>query len=221
MLRACLRIHRLLLLYQKKSDFSIPLFAYDLKVREKDLNDHVKKVNSEKFRVKVEGGTESMNEEALALKATLRRANSFVREKKMNEAVQELKSVLRIDPKNFTGYFMLAQIYFASKRYDSSEKFCQQAIIINPKDVRPWVILGNIFIARQQYDLAISQLPLGIALDTNNYQLKYLLGYSFAKKKEYAKAKDYLEQALKIQPGNAQAQKALEVVERAIANPQP
>jgi tetratricopeptide (TPR) repeat protein len=157
-----------------------------------------------------------MNETELALKIHHRRSGDYVKEKKIGEAIQELKICLSIDPKDFTAYFLLAQIYFASKKFDAAEKFCQQAIIYSTADVRPWVILGNIFISRQDYDLAITQLPLGIKVDPRNYQLKYLIGYSYAKKKDYANARKYLEEALAIQPGNAQCLKALEVVKKSL-----
>ncbi len=152
-----------------------------------------------------------------AIAALKRRAVNLVKEKKLDDAVEALNEIVRLDPRNFQSLFQLAQIFFVQKKYSGSEHMCQQALIAKPNDLRPWLILGNIFVATGNFDKVVNQLPTAISMHPDNFQLNYIVGYGFAKKGELFKAKKYLDAAAKIQPNNPKVKQAMAIVNRAMS----
>lgn len=151
------------------------------------------------------------------LKMLHKRASDFVKAKNMNDAVATLKEIISIDPRDFSAFFKLAQICFATKQYKMAEEYSAQAAICAPDDVRPWIILANIYTATGDFIKLANQIPFALTLDPENFQLNYLVGYSMAKKGDFLKAQSYLDKALKIQPNNKQAMQASLVVKQILA----
>ncbi len=160
---------------------------------------------------------DSLTEEERLWQMLHRKAAECVKQKKMSEAVAILNEVIKGNPRDFSAYFKIAQIYFAARQYDRAEEMCQKAAMFAPNDIRPWLILGNIYIATSNYDKVISQLPFALTIEPDNFQLNYLVGYGMAKKGEFVKARDFLQNALKSKPDNQQALQAMGIVNQALS----
>lgn len=159
----------------------------------------------------------SLTDEEKLWKMLHRQVADYVKQNKMPEAVSALNEIIRSNPRDFSAYFKIAQIYFAARQYEKSEEMCQRAIMCEPKDIRPWLIIGNIYIATSNYDKVVSQLPFALNVEPDNFQINYLVGYGMAKKGKFHEAKKFLENALKTKPENVQAVQAMKIVEQALA----
>lgn len=158
----------------------------------------------------------ALPEEQQAIKALHKRASESVKNKNIQDAMAALLEILTIDPRDFSTYFKLAQIYFAMKDYRQTEYMCQQAIISNPDDIRPWLILGNMYVATGDFNKMATQLSAGLTVNPSNFKLNYLVGYGCAKIGNFTKAKTHLEEAVKINPASQQAQQALQTINQAM-----
>ena len=137
----------------------------------------------------------------------LRLAGDYARLGKMDEAVKELTILLKDDPQNVQGRYLLALIYTTRKDYNKAseeyEKILTSLSDADPQNAEIYGYLGQLYYSQKQYQKAIAQFEKVLTLNpTDNADLVYLVGSLYLEVKNKAKALEFFDRALKIQPDN-------------------
>ncbi|MCB9756798.1 MAG: tetratricopeptide repeat protein [Candidatus Omnitrophica bacterium] len=166
----------------------------------------------------------------------LRLGADYARLGKLDEAKKELDALLKDDPDNVQGRYLLALIYTIKKDYDKAaeeyEKILTSLAIADPQNVEIYGYLGQLYYSKKDYEKAIQQFEKVLAFEpTENADLVYLIGSLYLEIKNRDKALELFVRALKIEPDHDEAlnslgylyaedgarlDEALELVQRAV-----
>jgi tetratricopeptide (TPR) repeat protein len=144
----------------------------------------------------------------------LRLAADYARLGKLDEASQELTALLKEDPQNVQGRYLLALIYTTKKDYDKAsreyEKILTSLADADPQNVEIYGYLGQLYYSQKEYAKAISQFEKVLALDPlENADLIYLVGSLYLEVKNRPKALEFFDRALKVNPDHDEALNSL------------
>ena len=84
--------------------------------------------------------------------------NIYMELDRPEEAVEECRAALEIDPEYGAAIFTMAQAYRKLKKPDEAAAGFRRLIQLDPKDPKPHVNLGEISLDRRDFDAAISHL---------------------------------------------------------------
>ncbi len=144
----------------------------------------------------------------------LRLAADYARLGKLEQASKELNVLLKEDPQNVQGRYLLALIYTTKKDYDKASKEYEKILTslsdADPQNVEIYGYLGQLYYSQKEYAKAILQFEKVLALDpTENADLVYLVGSLYLEVKNKAKALELFDRALKINPDHDEALNSL------------
>lgn len=148
--------------------------------------------------------------------------NTFIKEKKYEDAVDLYKKIIKLNPINSTylenAYVGLGRIFFDKHEYDKAIEYFYKALGVNPNSINAIINLGSIFLAQKNYDKALEQFHKVLEIDANSAEGYSWLGYthylkalSFSDwqkesnsiKKNLKKAEKYLSKSIELDPFDA------------------
>jgi tetratricopeptide (TPR) repeat protein len=125
----------------------------------------------------------------------------------VDEAIQQLQSMLKGGPGDSEIYLSMAQIYSQAKRFPEAETVTNKALALSPKpddQEMARFMLGSIFERQKKWDLAEEQFKKVLAVDPLNAPASNYLGYMLADRGvRLDESVKYIQKALKVEPDNA------------------
>ncbi len=74
----------------------------------------------------------------------LQKAETLFKADRLDESLQAFQHILRLQPRHFQAYYLMAKIYANLGNYCQAERYCQQAISIDAMSVQPYYIMAHI-----------------------------------------------------------------------------
>lgn len=144
----------------------------------------------------------------------LRLGADYARMGKLDEASRELEALLKEDPQNVQGRYLLALIYTTRKQYDRAAKEYETILTslsnADPQNIEIYGYLAQLYYSQKQYDKAIKQFETIVSLNpTENADIIYLLGSLYLEIKNRDKALELFTRTLKINPDHDEALNSL------------
>lgn len=135
----------------------------------------------------------------------LRLGADYARLGKLEEAAAELGALLKEDPHNVQGRYLLALVYTTQKEYDKAaqeyESILTSLVKAEPQNIEIYGYLAQLYYSQKQYDKAIQQFETILSLNpTENVEVVYLLASLYVEVKNQDKAIELFRRALKIDP---------------------
>lgn len=137
--------------------------------------------------------------------AHLRLGADYARLGQLDKAAQELDLLLKQDPENVQGRYLLALIFTTKKDYDRAakeyEKILTSLSAADPQNIEIYGYLAQLYYSQKNYDKAIKEFEKVVALNpTENADIIYLLGSLYLEVKNRDKALELFLRALKVDP---------------------
>jgi Flp pilus assembly protein TadD len=110
--------------------------------------------------------------------AHLNLSNLYLRQGKTREAEEELKTALRLDPRNVPARVNLADLYRGSAREADAERLLKEAIEIEPKAAEVHHALGLLYIRVNRRNEAMAELKLAHELRPSDARFGYVYAIS-------------------------------------------
>src|SRR5262249_46868734 len=126
-------------------------------------------------------------------------------EGRLDEASQEYRKALKIDPRNASAHYGLAVVLDLQKNKDAAIAEYRRAIDLNPRKAIAYVALGLALLAQKEKDEALVQTLRAVKLAPRNADAHLALGVVQRHKNNAEEAKKEFEAAIKINPRNHDA----------------
>jgi tetratricopeptide (TPR) repeat protein len=124
----------------------------------------------------------------------------------LDEAIQDLRSMLDGTPSDREIHLTVAQVYSQAKRYPEAEVAAEKALSLSTKpddQEYPRFVLGSIYERQKKYDLAEEQFRKVLATDPLNAAACNYLGYMLADRGvRLDESVKYIQKALELEPNN-------------------
>jgi tetratricopeptide (TPR) repeat protein len=114
-------------------------------------------------------------------------------ERQYEQALQELREALRLDPNSGTALFYQGLVYAAMNRPADAAAVWERARQLRPEDIDVAFQLGALYFANEQYTRAEPLLREVYQVDPTRLNLGYYLGFIEYRNKNYRRAIDYLQ----------------------------
>lgn len=125
---------------------------------------------------------------------------------RVDEAIQDLHSMLNETPSDREIHLTVAQIYSQAKRYPEAEAAAEKALSLSTKpddQEYPHFVLGSIYERQKKYDLAEEQFRQVLSTDPLNAAASNYLGYMLADRGvRLDESVKYIQKALELEPNN-------------------
>ena len=148
--------------------------------------------------------------------AYLTLAKLMVREHKVEAAVPQIETALRLNSRLAMAHFLLGEIDLYQSNVQSAVAEFQKELTVNPTLWLVYWRLGDAYMRLAKYDDAESVLKKAIWLNEASPGAFILLGEIAVKKNDPALASGFLERALALDPQNADAHDALAAAYKAL-----
>lgn len=102
---------------------------------------------------------------------------------KNGEAIDYLKSAIKLRKTSSLLHTKLGRIYFENNLYDLAQKEFGRAVILAPRKAEPRVLLGQLYLEKHEFDAAIKVLNRAVKLDPSADN-KLLRNTAYAEKKK-------------------------------------
>ncbi len=144
----------------------------------------------------------------------LRLGADYARLGKLDEATKELNALLKDDPDNIQGRYLLALIYTTKKDYDNAskeyEKILTSLAVADPQNIEIYGYLGQLYYSQKQYSKAIIEFEKVLAFNPmDNADLAYLVGSLYLETQNRDKALELFERTIKIDQNHDEALNSL------------
>lgn len=144
----------------------------------------------------------------------LRLGANYARLGQLDKATKELDLLLKEDPDNVEGRYLLALIYTTKKDYDRAaqeyEKILTSLSAADPQNIEIYGYLAQLYYSQKNYDKAIKEFEKVVALNpTENADIIYLLGSLYLEVKNRDKALELFLRAVKVNPQQDEALNSL------------
>jgi tetratricopeptide (TPR) repeat protein len=144
---------------------------------------------------------EVIDEDPGIMEARQVRGNIYMELDRPEEAVEECRAALEIDPEYGAAIFTMAQAYRKLKKPEEAAAGFRRLIQLDPKDPKPYVNLGEISLDVRDFDAAISHLEKAIAADREHSAVAHnLLGSAYLEKKMLEPAEREIRRSLEMRP---------------------
>ncbi len=144
---------------------------------------------------------EVIDEDPGIMEARQVRGKIYMELDRPEEAVEECRAALEIDPEYGAAIFTMAQAYRKLKKPDEAAAGFRRLIQLDPKDPKPYVNLGEISLEVRDFDAAISHLEKAIAADPEHSAVAHnLLGSAYLEKKILEPAEREIRKSLEMRP---------------------
>ena len=130
------------------------------------------------------------------------------------KAREQWEAYLARDEKDFKTRIKLASQYAAEDKHNDALRLLKQARDIDPLDLKLQLLLGRSYKTTQQWELALNAYQTALALKPKKekHRIYADLAEIYLQQKNYRKARFCAEEALRIKPGFARAQKVLDQI---------
>lgn len=132
---------------------------------------------------------------------------------KIDEALEELKMSVKIDPRNASYQAALSSVYNSKGDFDRAIEVLNEAIKKNPKSPDLYYNLGLSYYYQKNYSEALVHLEKGIKLAPQDTNLLNILGLCYHLTGRQNEAISTLQQALAIAPNSLELKRNLELVQ--------
>jgi tetratricopeptide (TPR) repeat protein len=137
--------------------------------------------------------------EARGLKAT------FLLDKgDINQAINELQSVVTARPENFVARFQLGRAHFAKQEYEQARQQFEKSIQLRKDYLPPRLALAQVAISRGDFDGAIKICQEALKIDPNSGAAKLLLSAAMMRQGDYKDSRTTLMNVLATAPKQAE-----------------
>lgn len=139
------------------------------------------------------------------VKVLFERAKYFYSNEKYKKAINDMKSILKIDSIKPLYYYTLADIYLddANSRYAINTM--EKVVNIHPENIKSLLKLSEVYFIVKNYDKSISTINSILYLSPDNPEAYFLLGVNFKELKQYVKAKNSFLTVVENNPENIDA----------------
>lgn len=145
--------------------------------------------------------------------AQLRLGSHYFRTGQINQAIKQLKSVLKDQPNSVEAHYLLALIYSSQKKYllatQEYESILKHASVDNPQNTEIYLYLAQLYYSLHQYSQATQQLQMILLYQPKNVSALFLLGSIQFDLHELDKAKEYYRQVLSLEPDHEETLNSL------------
>lgn len=145
--------------------------------------------------------------------AMLNLGNVYRRLRSFEQAQDYLMRALKLRPDDPEINYSLGMLYAQQNQLQPAAEYLQKAISLRPSYPEALNNLGVLFVRVHDYASAEEQFKSGIRVAPNFDQSYLNLARLYAMQNDKAKALDVLRRLLSVQPGNASARQALEMLQ--------
>jgi tetratricopeptide (TPR) repeat protein len=133
--------------------------------------------------------------EARGLKAT------FLLDKgDINQAINELQSVVTARPENFVARFQLGRAHYAKQEYEQARQQFEKSIALRKDYLPPRLALAQVSIARGDYEGALKICQEALKIDPNSGAAKLLLSAAMMRQGDFKESRATLMNVLNTAP---------------------
>ena len=146
------------------------------------------------------------------------RAQLFIQQKKFDEAVDCLKTIIRIDPKlpdAVRARFQIGLLYAEQKRFDEAIEAFKTIVQLDPKSldaVTAQYRIGRVYLAQNRSDEAIACFTQVLAILPNSPDVLFARGEASEQKGDLNRALDDFEQAARLNPQYPKVQEKIRAI---------
>ena len=145
--------------------------------------------------------------------AHLNLGNLYRRQQAFDKAQESLDRALALRPDDPEVQYSLGMLFAQQNDFDRASEYLRHAIALRPDYPEALNNLGVLYIRRQDYAKAEEKFLTGIKV-APTFETSYMnLARLYAMQNNKQKARDVLEQLLRMQPNNANARQAMEVLQ--------
>jgi FkbM family methyltransferase len=136
---------------------------------------------------------------------TIQIAFGYAQAGQVEQAINLLKKILELQPKDINAINILGTIHYHLKNYDSAIKYMQTLINLNPSNAQAYYIVGHSMQQKNQLEQAITYYQRSVQIDPNFADAYYNLGTIFQDKGRHDEAIASYKCVLKINPKDSDA----------------
>ena len=107
-------------------------------------------------------------------------AELLVQVGRLDEATEEMKKALDLDPVSLIITTEMANVYFHSRRYDQAIELARRALEIDPEFTQVYIVLGRSYTQKGLHEEAHATFMKAVSLDPDSTWLLSNLGYHYA-----------------------------------------
>jgi len=145
-------------------------------------------------------------------------ANALARLGKLDEAIAEYGAAVRLNPGRAESYNGLGVCYaMQNKMADAGQQF-KELVRLQPDNAAANGNLGNALAAQNRFDEAIQYYQAALRLKPRDYQTEFNFGLTLFRQGRRVEAESHYRQALRLNPNYADAQRALQDLEKSRQN---
>lgn len=145
--------------------------------------------------------------------ALLNLGNILRRQGAFDKAYESLNRAFQIQPDDPEINYSLGMLYAQQDKMQSAEEYLQKALVLRPDYPEALNNLGIVYVRQKDFARAEQQFSRAIDVSPNFDQSYINLARLYAMRGDKPKARQALQQLLQLQPRNAAAQKAMEVMQ--------
>ena len=140
-----------------------------------------------------------------SINAHFNKAAKLYQEGRVDDAINELKKAIDLEPDHVKSHSTLAAIYEAQERYEEAILAYRKVLRIEMDDARANLRLGVILMRQGRYDEALTPLRMAWSNDQRNSRAANALACALDETGDFNTAQIMYEEALKLDPGLADA----------------
>jgi tetratricopeptide (TPR) repeat protein/peroxiredoxin len=145
--------------------------------------------------------------------ALLNLGNVYRRQKSFDKAQECLTRALALQPDDPEVSYSLGMLYAQQNQMQPASEYLQRAIDLRPDYAEARNNLGIVFVRQQDYSKAEEQFKSSIRAAPNFDQSYLNLARLYAMRGDKEKAREVLQELLRVQPDNAGAKQAMELLQ--------
>jgi tetratricopeptide (TPR) repeat protein/peroxiredoxin len=145
--------------------------------------------------------------------AHLNLGNVYRRQRAFDKAEESLSRALAIRPDDAEIHYSLGMLFVQQNDFERAAGYLEHAIALRPNYPEALNNLGVLYVRRQDYGKAEDKFLTGIKVAPRFDQSYLNLARLYAMRDDRQKARDVLQQLLQLEPDNANAKHALEVLQ--------
>jgi superkiller protein 3 len=127
---------------------------------------------------------DSIVNDSLNVQLLNRRAQYFIREKQLNNALLDINKALKIDSKEPDLFLSLAEIYFQLGKNENCTSALLKVLELNPDETDAYNKLSQLNLLNQRFDIALGYNDKSLAIDKFNAKTLYVRGMVFLAKED-------------------------------------
>ncbi len=131
---------------------------------------------------------------------------------KFDKAVEPLKKIIELDPKNETNFYYLGLTYYKVPDYDQAVAAFQQALAVKPDFPHAWYQIGSSYFNAKKFKEAAEAYKKYATLAPEDVSGPLNVGVAYIQAKIYEAALEPLKKAVDMKPDNAVALANLAIV---------